>query len=285
MNYTDDFTPTNVVTSMHDVPHYNFQGQLVDSSFNITYTNVEYTNEYIQSILYVPFVIFIWLFIILCGWWIALCCRFCFKCCNCGPTYDTDSIRQVSLLKKYFGSIRYLTRSFVILIIVVIIMDQLIFLGSGNLSNGYHQGSNTLNFFYNTFNSLANDGIALQQEGYIITSDVEIMVTSGTCVAAAPILEYTKAYNEDISNYLSEINPMTSDISTYQDFYKLVFLQLKNIVIYSFYGSVWLFVLWLSAGVYFQSKCTLQWAMFVISTLLISIWFTCAGEMSFLVRI
>lgn len=280
------YIPNYLIVQTHNLEHKNFQGEKISNTFNITYQtnwNNVYSTEYIQSIIYLPYLIFAILFLLLIIFFIVLCCRFCLKWCNCQPNYDVDKITQPEVMKNYYNTVNLLTRIFIITCIVVVIADELIFTGSHHLDLGYNMGQDSLNFFYNSFDQLTNLGQQLELNGLLINNNI-LLASSTTCPSAYNMLNTSIDYNNDIQDYINLINPMTGKINSYHNFLTKFAFTWKNVIIFSFWGIVIFLVICFSLSIYYQSKLTLRLHIVWVSMLIIFIWGINAGEMSALVN-
>ena len=279
------YTPNIYVKGMHSAPHCNFQGLPVSNQFNLTFDNVDNTlndNEYMQSVIWLPWTIFYFLLFFLIILWILLSCRCCIRWLRCAPDYDTEKISQPSLIKRYFGSIQYLTRAFVCTVIVILVSNQVVFFGQVHTNAAYSMGGNVLEYFNDAFILLNDDGSVLQSEGLLIQNDIDD-AAAGTCPSASTLAPYVDAFNTDVDNYLSIVSPITGEISDVQDVYDTIVFILQIIVFWSFYGAIYFIVVPFILGVYYQSKLTLRIMIMWVSFALLCIWASCAGQFTVLV--
>ena len=214
-----EYNPSWLVENFHSLPHKNFQGQPVPNTFNLTAeTNWKqpYQVEYIQSVVYLPWTIMFWCLVFMLAFFISLCCRVCSKH-GCVPEFDTDKITDPNVLRKFYDTVNRLLRAFVVLVVIVVVADNLIYLGSHNLDLGYSMGQNALNFFSNTFNSMTLAGDSLEVEGVLISDDVTA-AAAGSCPSAATMAPYVTDFNNDVDSYVDLVSPMSGKIDDYHGF-------------------------------------------------------------------
>jgi hypothetical protein len=280
-----EYTPSWLVENFHSLPHRSFQGNSIPPTFNLTAQtpwNEFYEVEYIQGVMYLPASIMFWCWVGMFVFFVSLCCRCCSKN-GCTPAMDTDKITDPKVLTKYYNSVNGLLRAFIVLVLVIIIADNITFIGSGNLDRGYSMGQNALDFFFNTFNSMTSVGVSLETEGTLIADDVAD-ASAGACPDAAIMIPYIQTFNNDIESYVSLVSPMGGKIDDYHSLLTDYAYKTKNGLIFSYWGAVLLVVGSFVIAVWFQAKWALKFNIVWVSSMLLVLWAVCTVEMSVLVR-
>lgn len=281
-----EYSPSWLVANFHSLPHIDFQGQPVSHTFNITSeTNWDqpYKVVYLQSVLYLPWTIMFWCLMAMLAFFISLCCRVCSKY-GCAPQFDTDKITDPKVLVKFYDTVTRLLRVFIAVVVIVIITDNCIYLGSHNLDVGYNMGQDALNFFFDMFNAMTDVGESLETEGVVIAQDVA-NAANGACPQAATMTSYIVDFNSDISSFVSLVSPMAGKVDDYHNFLTDFAVQAKNGVIYGYWAVVLMVVASFVMAMWFQSKCALKFNIVWVSMMLVFLWIVCVGEMTALVRV
>lgn len=276
------YDPTYLVHQVHNLPHLDGGLHPVSNEFNISADST--WNGYTQSLFTLPYIIFSVIFLSLIFFQLCLCCRCCFKQCSCGPGFDVESIMERYKLRKYFGSITYLKRGFVIFAILALISDQFLIYGNDYLSTGFREGGDSFSFFTNTVQELDDNGNAMLIQGGFVTSDVNAAVSTMTCPLASQAITYIQQFNASVDDYLSIIDPLPGKINTVQNDYDNWINIINNIILWSFYSCLMVSIVPFVVGYRLQSKFILQFAIFWAISIVTCFVALCTVEMVVLVR-
>mmetsp|Transcript_33867 Transcript_33867/g.49181 ORF Transcript_33867/g.49181 Transcript_33867/m.49181 type:complete len:521 (-) Transcript_33867:442-2004(-) len=266
MSSNSTYEASELVRSMHQLPHLNQNLQKESSQFNVTFDSG--INSYVISLFPLPIMIgsigLLMLLILQC----SLCCRRYSSCCKCNWIMKSRSAPP--FLPLYATCI--------VLMIFALAANQILIFGSQYLSNGVNNVDNALSFLSTTFVTLNNYGTDLSIEGNTIVQNFGLASTA-TCDTQPLIEEMNSVYFPNVNLYNSDISGVPNNCNTASDNLNQYGITLKNEVIWLLYAVLTIGILLYSIGLFFKHKLTLKGSIAIAEILMFVFFFICTVEM------
>ena len=246
---TDDFTYSNPDDTYAPSDFVKYGHRLTNEDFSAT-------TEYLQRVLYSPIVIAGLGFLALLALLTALLFRCCCEGCKCKPDPSSDHYK-----KDQFSN----TVIFYLLCLLVLVIDQLVFMGNTEIDSGISTFNDALHTTENIVTDIQNNGTVLTQLGGTLTfnyNDLDTSCSLSSNSAFSDVKDYLITYNDSISIFTDIVAPLSGNFDTvsgYMDQYA------------GFYRTIALYVIWALAmvAVFFfiiakccSSLCMMQFSIF-----------------------
>jgi hypothetical protein len=242
---TDDFVYNNPLDTYSP-------SQFVIYGHKFTGMDFSLSMEYGQRLLYAPIIAcglgFIAIFLTHFG----LLCRCCFDCCRCLP--DTDSVH-------YDRDRLCLTIFYIVLCLLVLIIDQLVFLGNQSIDSGIVLIKDDIKTLNNLLKLIVDDSTILHD--YADTLSTEYTAVKSNCSS------FPSNLKNQIDSFSSEMNSLGNSLGTVTDQIDMLDGYIDQYAI--FYRNIGLYVVWglaIGAVLFFgiakfiESMCFTKWSIF-----------------------
>ena len=188
-----------------------------DEDFDVDTSDLN--NDYIKSVLTLPIVITVLLFLGILIFEFSWVCRCCCKCLRCmvsdAPSRDTiTSVTEWT--DKVSKSKTFLTRSFYCLLLICCLFSQGIIWSMQHFKDGSDTAIQATGDLKDVAISLEDNGLALDAQGSMILNLTQLAIP--TCSQAEVVEGYAEDFETYIADYLDVIGPLPDNLQDLEDF-------------------------------------------------------------------
>jgi hypothetical protein len=188
-----------------------------DEDFDVDTSDMQ--NDYIISVVTLPVVVTVVLFLGMLIFQLSLMGRSCCKCLQCLPeeTPARDTINSVTAwTKKVSRSKKILTTSFYFLIVLCCILCQGIIWSMQSFKEGTDTAIEATSDLKDVAISLEDSGLSLDNQGSLILNLTVLAIP--TCPEAAVVEGYAEDFETYIADYLDVVGPLPDNLQDLEDF-------------------------------------------------------------------
>lgn len=189
-----------------------------DEEFDVDTSDPQ--NDYIKSVLILPIIVTVILFLGMLIFQLALLFRCCCKCMRCmshGDLPNRESVGSVTLWTEQVTKKKVnLTRSFYFLIVLCCILTQGIIWSMQHFSEGSDNAIQATSDLKDISISLENSGIALDTQGDLILN-LTVLATP-SCPEASAVQSYAEDFETYVDAYMDVIGPIPDNLQDMEDF-------------------------------------------------------------------
>jgi len=218
----DDYTLYNNVNDTYK------PNQFVEYGHKLTGQKFSTKMSYLQRVLYTPIVIFGLGALALFLFNLGLLCRCCFQSCKCLPQQENEI--------KYKQNELILNICFYLFLILVLIIDQMVFLGNDSVDKGVHTIDTNIQSLQSIINDINTNAKLLQAYGYDLS--IEYTAAESSCTSV-----YIQGYSNDIATYQSSmddlvnsLHPVVKQLNNVHDYLSLYGIFYRQIALYIVWG-------------------------------------------------
>jgi hypothetical protein len=208
--------------------------------------------EYGQRLLYAPIVTcglgFIAIFLTHFG----LLCRCCFDCCRCLP--DTESVH-------YDRDRLCLTIFYIVLCLLVLIIDQLVFLGNQSIDDGIVLIKDDVKTLNNLLKLIVDDSGSLYD--YAATLSTQYTAVRSNCTSfPANLKQPIDSFSSDMKSLKNSLGTVTDQIDMLDGYIDQYAIFYRNIGLYVVWGLAIGSVIFFAIAKFIESMCFTKWSIF-----------------------
>lgn len=219
----------------------------------LTGEEFEASRDYVERLLYAPIVTFGLGLLAFLGVFFGFVCRCCCECCRCLPDVKNDQFEW----NRFYNTV-----AFFFLVFLVLVFDQLVFLGNESMDKGVNTVADSLWGVRNIFDSIDNDSVVLLNYGDDLSTAYTAAETSCPAVATQNFDDDIEAYEDAISTFQGAARDVVDALEHVHDGNDTYGIFYRNIGLYVLWGLSILCCILYSVGYFIQSVCFSQFAIF-----------------------
>lgn len=241
-------------TFVYDNPNDTYSpNQYVKYGHMFTGLDFEANQEYGQRLIYAPAITFILgllsFFGLLCGLMSRMCC----ECGKCMPDVKDDKYEQHRF---------YHTIVFYVLVVLVLVFDQLVFLGNGDIDKGTKTIDDSILGVRDIFQVLDNDSITLLAYGDDLSAEYTAAKTSCSYASAADLSSYIETYDDALSSFQKSTQDVVDNLNKIHHHNSQDGVLYRSIGLYVVWGFAIVSTILFAVGQLTQSACFSKFAVF-----------------------
>ncbi len=252
----NDYSPSRLVTSTHNILHLNSRLQSASHTFNITHGS--YWNDYTKSLLPIPIICATLGVLAILTLQISLLISICCHLCRCAPHTGEENAAMIKRHRPpHYNRLSFL---FFVASIFTLLVVQVLFIGRSFISDGAHNSQDTVTYISNVFNSLVDYATLLSGYGDSLQADFQAAYDAG-CAPAQALESYMSTYESYLDDYSGYVDPVPNQLSNVNDSISLWGIKYQNYTIWAIYFLIILCLVVFYIGYFCKSKLIMRFGI------------------------
>jgi hypothetical protein len=243
----DDFTYSNPSDTYSPSQDVKYGHQLTNTDFAANMT-------YLTRVLYSPIVIFALGFLSLLALLFFLLLRCCSDGMKCLPDPSSETYNRGRLTNTVF---------FVAFCLLVVVIDQLVFLGNQHIDSGVSAFTDVIDSAQLIVDDVTGNATQLLGYGGTLTNNFEALNTSCSVASSSfgDVDSYLTTYNESIHTFQDLVSPIGGHFDTVTQYLDQYAGTYRTIALYIVWGLALVAVLFFAIGKLAASTCWLKFSI------------------------